>query len=41
MINKNGNGVTQEYIDYVLPLIQGENKPVFSNGIQQFSKIRK
>jgi len=41
MINKTGNGVTKEYIDYVLPLIQGENTPRFENGIQQFSKIRK
>lgn len=41
MINKKGNGVTKEYLDYVLPLIQGENTPLFSNGIQQFSKIRK
>ncbi len=41
MINKNGNGVTKEFLDYVLPLIQGENTPLFSNGIQQFSKIRK
>jgi 6-phosphofructokinase 1 len=41
MINTKGNGVTKEFIDYVMPLIQGENVPKFVNGIQQFSKVRK
>ncbi len=41
MINSKGNGVTKEFIDYVLPLIQGENIPKFKGGIQQFSKVRK
>jgi 6-phosphofructokinase 1 len=41
MINSKGNGVTREFLDYVLPLIQGENTPLFKNGIQQFSNIRK
>lgn len=40
MINPEGNGVTEELIEYVLPLIQGENPPKFKNGIQQFSKIK-
>ncbi|MBN2540039.1 MAG: 6-phosphofructokinase [Bacilli bacterium] len=40
MINAKGNGITKEFIDYVLPLIQGENTPVFKNGIQQFSKMK-
>ena len=40
MINKEGNGVTQAFIDYALPLIQGENKNIFKNGIQQFSKFK-
>ena len=40
MINAEGNGVTQEFIDYVLPLIQGENTPKYQNGIQQFSLIK-
>lgn len=40
MINAKGNGVTKEFIDYVLPLIQGENTPKYKNGIQQFSKLR-
>ncbi len=39
MINAEGNGVTEEFLDYVMPLIQGENKPIFEDGIQKFSKI--
>ncbi|MDD4184376.1 MAG: 6-phosphofructokinase [Candidatus Izemoplasmatales bacterium] len=40
MINEQGNGITQEFLDYVLPLIQGENPPKFKGGIQQFSKLK-
>ncbi len=40
MINKEQNGVTQVFIDYVLPLIQGENLPVYKNGIQQFTRFK-
>jgi 6-phosphofructokinase 1 len=40
MINDEGNGVTKEFIDYALPLIQGENKPKYHLGIQQFAKIK-
>ncbi|MGE4571567.1 MAG: 6-phosphofructokinase [Candidatus Izemoplasmatales bacterium] len=40
MINMEGNGVTQEFIDYALPLIQGEHKPKYRLGVQQFAKIK-
>ncbi|XMB72192.1 6-phosphofructokinase [Mycoplasmatota bacterium WC30] len=40
MINSKGNGVTKEFLDYALPLIQGENTPKYKGGIQQFSKVR-
>ena len=40
MINKDGNGVTEEFIDYIMPLIQGENTPKYSNGVQHFSKMK-
>ncbi len=40
MINSKGNGMTKEFIDYALPIIQGENVPKFKDGIQQFSKIK-
>ncbi len=41
MINKAGNGVTKEFIDYALPLIKGENTPPFVDGMQRFSKFVK
>lgn len=37
MINKEGNGITSEFIKYVNPLIQGENTPMYKDGVQQFS----
>ncbi|MFW5795519.1 MAG: 6-phosphofructokinase [Bacillota bacterium] len=40
MINKAGNGVTKAFIEYALPLIKGENKPKFNQGIQKFAKIK-
>lgn len=40
MINAKGNGITKEFIDYALPLIQGENTPLYKDGIQQFSKMK-
>ncbi len=32
-INKDANGVTEECIDYILPLIQGEREIVWENGL--------
>jgi len=40
MINKAGNFVTDEFIDYVMPLIQGENNPKYYDGVQHFSKMK-
>ncbi len=40
-INENGNGVTQEYIDYVLPLIQGQPEMAFEMGMPRFAKLKK
>jgi len=40
MINVSGNGMTQAFIDYALPLIQGEHQPKYINGIQRFTKIK-
>ncbi|MCF7925729.1 MAG: 6-phosphofructokinase [Candidatus Izimaplasma sp.] len=39
MINEDGNGVTEEYLEYALPLISGENPPKFKDGLQQFAKM--
>lgn len=41
MINEAGNGMTQEFLDYVLPLIQGINTPVYTNGTQTFAKLKR
>ncbi len=40
MINQDGNFVTDEFIDYVMPLIQGENIPKYYDGVQHFSKMK-
>ncbi|MBN2604656.1 MAG: 6-phosphofructokinase [Bacilli bacterium] len=39
MITPDGNGVTDEFLEYVLPLIKGENTPVYKDGIQCFTKL--
>ena len=41
MINEDGNGVTEEFIKYALPLIKGHNAPKFIQGMQQFSHFEK
>ena len=40
-INDAGNGVKQEFIDYVLPLIAGENTRKTENGLPRFAKLKK
>lgn len=40
-INREGNFVTQEYLDYALPLIQGESRPPMENGLPRFAKLAK
>ena len=40
-INADGNGVTQSYIDYALPLIQGENRRATENGLPRFARLKK
>ncbi len=32
-INREGNGVTEEFIKYARPLIMGESYPVYENGM--------
>ena len=34
-INEDGTGLTEEYIQYALPLIQGELTPIYFNGLPQ------
>ncbi len=40
-INKEGNGVTEDFIKYALPLIQGESRPPFENGLPRFARLKK
>ena len=40
-INEAGTNVTQEFIEYALPLIQGENTRKIENGLPRFAKLRK
>ena len=37
-INENGNGVTQKMIDYLTPLIQGENQIIYKDGLPLYIK---
>lgn len=40
-INKEGNGVTQEFVDYALPLINGENVGPKVSGLPRFANLKK
>ena len=40
-INEAGNGVNQQFIDYVLPLIQGDAKAPRVNGLPRFARLKK
>ena len=40
-INEAGNDVTQEFIDYALPLIQGETPMEKENGLPRFARLKK
>lgn len=40
-INESGNGLTQAFIDYALPLIQGESAPPMEDGLPRFARLKK
>ncbi|MGI6360450.1 MAG: 6-phosphofructokinase [Acholeplasmatales bacterium] len=40
-IKPHGKGMTQEYVDYVLPLIQGDYKAPLKDGLPRFAKLKK
>lgn len=40
-INEEGNGITEEFVKYALPLIQGESKPPLEDGLPRFAKLKK
>ena len=39
-INARGNGVTSEFVDNVMPLIQGTPSLVYENGMPRFAKLK-
>ncbi len=40
-INEEGNNVTEKFIDYAMPLIQGETPSVIENGLPRFTRLKK
>ncbi|WP_308366272.1 MULTISPECIES: 6-phosphofructokinase [unclassified Microbulbifer] len=40
-ISEDGFGVTQAALDYLLPLIQGEDYPPYKNGVPQYARLKK
>ena len=40
-INENGDGVEQEFIDYCLPLIQGQTQLTIEQGLPRFVHLKK
>ena len=40
-INSTGNNVEQPFIDYVLPLIQGEPQLHYEQGLPRFARLKK
>lgn len=40
-INEAGNGILQPFIDYALPLIQGESKVPMEDGVPRFANLKK
>ena len=40
-INSRGNGLRKPYIDYLLPLIQGDPKIPLQNGLPRFANLKK
>ncbi len=40
-INAEGNGLTDAYVDYALPLIQGDPQMPYENGLPRFARLKK
>ena len=40
-ITEDGTGLTQDFIDYALPLIQGASSPPLEEGLPRFAKLKK
>ena len=40
-ITKDGKGLTQEFLDYVTPLIQGQSELPYEDGLPKFAQLKK
>lgn len=40
-ITAEGNNITPAFLDYVLPLIKGESRPPFVDGVPRFANLKK
>ena len=40
-INKDGNMIEKSFLDYILPLIEGEHAPEFVSGVPRFAELKK
>ena len=40
-INAEGNFVTEDFINYALPLIKGESEAVYEDGLPRYAKLKK
>ncbi|MHB1452561.1 MAG: 6-phosphofructokinase [Saccharofermentanales bacterium] len=40
-INDEGNGLLRPFLDYIIPLIEGESHPPMEDGVPRFAKLRK
>jgi 6-phosphofructokinase len=40
-VNSDGNGLTEDFIKYALPLIQGESSPPMVDGLPRFAQLKK
>lgn len=40
-INADGTGLTEAYVKYALPLIEGESRPPMEDGLPRFAKLKK
>ena len=40
-INKEGNGVNKQFVEYALPLIQGDPKMPLEDNLPRFAKLKK
>ncbi len=41
MINAEGNGVTERFLEYCAPLVEGETRLPRENGLPRFCHLRK